>query len=264
VSLEAATRIASAHDLGEVRLLGKGHDHEVWLAQGQAIRIALDAGAGVALARERMLLSVVGPSLSIPTPSMDRGGLDPEPYVIYPLIPGEPQPNVPLERAADLGHDLGAFLGELHRTSFGLAVHAGARESSYGLPQAWENAQDHLGGLECSSEIASALSCEPGPHDGPLRLVHGDLVREHVLVEGGRITGVIDWSNACLSDPAGDFTGIRRWLGAAGLDAALAVYPMFYEDSFPDRVRTWALCEAVADRELDVALGLAREILASR
>lgn len=35
-------------------------------------------------------------------------------------------------------------------------------------------------------------------------LVHGDLGPEHVLCRDGRLIGVIDWSDACVGDPALD------------------------------------------------------------
>jgi aminoglycoside phosphotransferase (APT) family kinase protein len=36
-------------------------------------------------------------------------------------------------------------------------------------------------------------------------LVHGDLGPAHILHRGSSVTGVIDWSDACLGDPALDF-----------------------------------------------------------
>ncbi|MEO6997859.1 MAG: phosphotransferase [Terracoccus sp.] len=39
---------------------------------------------------------------------------------------------------------------------------------------------------------------------GAQRLCHGDLVREHLLVSGGKVSGVIDWGDARVTDPAVD------------------------------------------------------------
>ena len=53
-------------------------------------------------------------------------------------------------------------------------------------------------------------------------LAHADLRAEHILEAAGRITGVIDWSDAAVTDPALDFaasTRLRRGLLAAALDA---------------------------------------------
>jgi aminoglycoside phosphotransferase (APT) family kinase protein len=56
---------------------------------------------------------------------------------------------------------------------------------------------------------------------------HNDLGIEHVLVapDSGAITGVIDWSDAALTDPARDFGLVHRDLGPAALAAALTNYP---------------------------------------
>ena len=39
-------------------------------------------------------------------------------------------------------------------------------------------------------------------------LCHRDLGIEHILESGGKITGIIDWGDACICDPAFDLTGL--------------------------------------------------------
>ncbi len=61
---------------------------------------------------------------------------------------------------------------------------------------------------------------------GPLRLVHGDLSDDHILLDGeGRIAGVIDFTDASWGDPAGDFAYFWR-LGENAVDMALAHYAL--------------------------------------
>ncbi|MBN9522941.1 macrolide 2'-phosphotransferase [bacterium] len=56
-------------------------------------------------------------------------------------------------------------------------------------------------------------------------LVHGDLYVGHVLVdETSRATGVLDWTEAEVSDPTIDFTGHLMAFGRDGLDRLLADY----------------------------------------
>jgi aminoglycoside phosphotransferase (APT) family kinase protein len=52
---------------------------------------------------------------------------------------------------------------------------------------------------------------------------HNDLGIEHVLVEpgSGAITGIIDWSDAAMVDPAYDVGLLYRDLGPLALDALL-------------------------------------------
>lgn len=69
-----------------------------------------------------------------------------------------------------------------------------------------------------------------GPADGPPVLVHGDLHQRHLLLgDGGRATGVIDWGDVCLADPAVDlslaYSGFAGLARAALLDAYGPVPP---------------------------------------
>lgn len=57
-------------------------------------------------------------------------------------------------------------------------------------------------------------------------LVHRDLITEHVLWNptAGHLTGVIDWGDAGIDDPAVDFAGLWRQLGEAFARQMLAAY----------------------------------------
>ena len=64
---------------------------------------------------------------------------------------------------------------------------------------------------------------------GPSRLVHDDISDDHILVDGTRIAGIIDFSDASFGDPAIDFAFFWR-LGEAALDAVLRDYKFASED----------------------------------
>jgi aminoglycoside phosphotransferase (APT) family kinase protein len=87
-------------------------------------------------------------------------------------------------------------------------------------------------------------------------LVHNDLAAEHVLVDAtmAGVTGVIDWSDAAVGDPAIDFGGIFHWGGAALLDAVLARYGGEVSHDVLSRARFFAAARGV----LDVSFGLER------
>jgi aminoglycoside phosphotransferase (APT) family kinase protein len=61
---------------------------------------------------------------------------------------------------------------------------------------------------------------------GPVALLHHDLATEHILVDpaGAWITGVIDWGDVWIGDPAMDLAGFAHACDAATLDAVLAAY----------------------------------------
>src|SRR5258708_21610180 len=55
---------------------------------------------------------------------------------------------------------------------------------------------------------------------------HHDLGVEHILVDRStkRITGIIDWGDVALGDPANDFGKLYRDLGPEALEAVLRDY----------------------------------------
>jgi aminoglycoside phosphotransferase (APT) family kinase protein len=106
-----------------------------------------------------------------------------------------------------------------------------------------------LGDRPCGDEVIAAA--DPlGPPDGEPVVVHGDLHLRHLLVgPDGLATGVIDWGDSCLADPAldlslafGAFSGPAR----AGLLAAYG-QPLDEERELRARVLALCLCAALAD-----------------
>lgn len=63
-------------------------------------------------------------------------------------------------------------------------------------------------------------------------LSHGDLAPEHILVQGPRVTGILDWESACFEDVAALPTGLPR---ANGFMARVAT--RFLRESDPDLFR---------------------------
>jgi|GEM_PF-1153898 len=55
-------------------------------------------------------------------------------------------------------------------------------------------------------------------------LCHNDLGIEHILVDIGKISGIIDWGGVAITDPACDFARIYRDLGPKILDLILTKY----------------------------------------
>lgn len=79
-----------------------------------------------------------------------------------------------------------------------------------------------------------------------LQPCHQDLGIEHLLVDSGRLVGVIDWTDAALADPARDLGLLLRDLGRPALRATGVACP----DLIPgaaSRVLFHARCGALAD-----------------
>lgn len=54
--------------------------------------------------------------------------------------------------------------------------------------------------------------------------VHGDLAGEHVLVDGDAVVGVVDWSDACVADPADDLAWLLAQTSPTAADAVMDQY----------------------------------------
>ena len=75
---------------------------------------------------------------------------------------------------------------------------------------------------------------------------HADLGAEHILEAGGAISGIIDWSDAAVTDPALDLALIYRDFGPAFLDEVLITYGRDGDD-LRERVTFFARCAALKD-----------------
>lgn len=77
---------------------------------------------------------------------------------------------------------------------------------------------------------------------------HNDLGIEHVLIDpvAGTVTGVIDWSDAAIVDPAYDFGLLYRDLGPAALGIALRGYSTDVE-AIGARAAFYARCGVLED-----------------
>ena len=72
--------------------------------------------------------------------------------------------------------------------------------------------------------------------------IHGDLAAEHVLVDRGgargplhaRVSGLIDWGEACVADPADDLAWVVLSADAGAFDTVLEAYAMGRREQ-PDR-----------------------------
>ena len=75
-------------------------------------------------------------------------------------------------------------------------------------------------------ELFQDSSQMPPRYNGPLCVIHGDLLPGHILVDAGagRVRGIIDWSDAALSDPMGDFVGLWMWRGEDFVEEVLKRY----------------------------------------
>ena len=177
------------------------------------VRVPRRAEVREAIRFEARLLSELAPALPVPVPRFEVVE-DTEDvfFVAYRKLPGEPlhEPLVPL--AAELGR----LLGELH--GFRPTV-----EVQPYLDRIERFRREVLPLLEHEERRRAEAVLEQHRPSANRALVHGDLGPAHILHDGSSVTGVIDWSDASLGDPALDFAwllhGTSEPFAAALLDA---------------------------------------------
>ena len=100
---------------------------------------------------------------------------------------------------------------------------------------------------------AEAFLAAPPPPDSTVRVFsHNDLGIEHLLVDpgSGALTGVIDWTDAAVVDPAADLGRLLRDLGGSGFDLVLRGYRAEVDDLAALRERAWYYARCMVFEDL--------------
>jgi aminoglycoside phosphotransferase (APT) family kinase protein len=221
-------------ELASLRLVGEGWDNTAWLVDDRWLfrfprrEIALD-GFG----RELRVLPLLAPLLPLPIPQPlfvgDPSADFPWPFFGGPLVPGRELAEAELDdnARASLARPLGQFLRSLHTAEIpvDLPVDPISRaDMQFRVPRARERLAE-LGYADPRADEILAAGLELSPPDR-VALVHGDLHLRHVFVDGGRLSGVIDWGDVCRSDPAVDL--VLVWCALPGVSRAA-----FFEEYGP-------------------------------
>jgi aminoglycoside phosphotransferase (APT) family kinase protein len=236
----AAPRLAGA----AVVPLAEGFDNTVVVVgEAWAFRFPRRAVALPGVDREIAVLPRIAPLLPLPVPVPEVVGSDGDPDEPWPftggrLLPGRELAEAGLPDGARVpaAAATGAFLRALHSPQVRTAadVELPVDPLGRGHPAArMAHTRAALDGLIASGTWAEdaavgALLAHAAELDPPLGtpvLVHGDLHVRHLLVDdGGRVSGVIDWGDVCLADPAVDLAvGFAAFAGPART-AFLAAY----------------------------------------
>lgn len=246
--------------VASVAFEGEGWDYEIWSVNGHTLfRFPRRRDVAEQLENEVSLLRELTEALPVPVPNpryYSEGCRSFKlPFMGYERVEGTPLSHAVLgseerERAA---REAGRFIGELHSFPRERAEEVGVRGYT---PESWRQhyvdfhrrMHEYVYVL-LPAEIQAAaetfwtqfLSDERMQRFEPV-LIHGDLGPEHVLVDegSGAVTGVIDFGDAAVADPALDLAGFeepfRRLVleqyGAAG-DPDILVRAEYYRRIVP-------------------------------
>ena len=237
-----------------VTFLGEGYDSRAFRVGDKFIfRFPKRADVDEWSRKERALLPQIDGRFAIAVPRFEWVGEadDDVMYAFagYRIVPGTPCDFLDGREARDAvtaGRQLGEFLRALHGVPLEIAEACDAhRAGPPAIPPLTARARvalSRLGEYASPTELARwdailAAHVEGGAgtvdalahdrsRDCAWCLTHADLLPEHILIDpaNGRLTGVIDWADMQIGDPAGDLVAAFMQPALIDSDAALAAW----------------------------------------
>jgi len=221
-----------------LRPLATGWDNSVWVVDERyAFRIPHRGVAIPGVQRELALLPELAPLLPLPVPRPVFVGRPAEgypwPFFGAELLPGEEAGSARLgeeQQRLAVALELARFLRTLHAVE----PHEALPRDPNGREDMAKRsllAREELGRLERlgvwrapaeAEELLAAAEDLPPPE--PPVVAHGDLHFRHLLVDGGHASGVIDWGDVCLADPAIDLPLLWSFVAPEQRGAFLDAY----------------------------------------
>ena len=206
-----------------------GYDFEVVLVDDEWIfRFPRRAGVEEALEAEIALLPAVSSALPVAVPRFEHVSREPL-FVAYRAIRGTPlvsEDGDGVRRFLEALHSFDASQLPLDRPSWVEAYDEQCAEfERLVVPRL--DADLRTRARRLFSETETLVGFEPA-------LLHADLGPEHLLVDGGRLAGVIDWGDARIGDPALDYAWLLNGpFGDWDIDADVRRRARFYHRLAP-------------------------------
>jgi aminoglycoside phosphotransferase (APT) family kinase protein len=245
------------YEIRSISKLAEGLDNVVYEVNGELIvRASKETDRALrseSNRREADLLAVVAELSTLPVPEPIFADIEAG-LLAYVMLPGLPLIDHPVGKPALLAPTLGRFLSRLHQAPLEKVEHLverdaypllAWREDAKGnyeeivehLPAAYQRLVEDFLGRTPPAEPLTAVFC------------HNDLGAEHVLVdvEANAVTGIIDWTDAAIADPARDLALIYRDLGPEVFELMVAYYDGRFDDADRERAIFYARCKLLED-----------------
>ena len=239
-----------------MELLGEGLDFQVFKVDERWLFRFPKRKSGIAkLNTEYKLLSSLGEWVSLPVPNYEYFSESHEsssrPFAGYRKLPGFSGDVSKMVDQPGISQQLGIFLSGLHTYPVDKAREADVPEKR-DLVVFWRNRScEQLRKLDDINVNKDLLRCyfdndTPKSFEGSASLVHNDLWAEHILVDSrsGGVSGIIDWGDTAIGNPAIDFACLYAWHGECWLENVLVHYTGKLDAEVISRSRYLATCLA--------------------
>jgi len=232
----------------------QGHDNRTFrLGDALAVRLPSAARYAAAVEREHAWLPRLAPLLPQPIPEpvgLGRPAEDfPWPWSVNRWLEGVCALDDPPDDRVAFARELAAFLAALQQAPAENGPAPGPatfwRGGALGVyDRETQTAIERLGGRidgPAATEVWEAAL--DAVWTGQAVWVHGDVAPGNLLVRGGRLSGVIDFGQVCVGDPACDLAIAWSYLDRASRVAFRRALPL--DDATWARGRGWSLWKAV-------------------
>jgi aminoglycoside phosphotransferase (APT) family kinase protein len=255
--------------LGAVTKLGEGWDNVAWqTGDGLVIRLGKEpdlAERAGDIRREAAVLDLAAEVSTLRVPKVLFA--DPDAGVlVYEKVEGEPVRLGLVADAGALAATMGAFVSRLHRVPLARVeglVRRDAEPMSAWLAEAARNHAQIAALLPgtARARVERFLGRRPPAEPRTVVFCHNDLGTEHILADAaGAVTGVIDWSDAALADPAHDLALLYRDLGPEVFDLTVASYEGHWDGPSRARALFYARCALLDDIAYAVRTGAGADV----
>jgi aminoglycoside phosphotransferase (APT) family kinase protein len=242
----------------ETAWLGSGWDHDLFsVGPDWILRFPQREDRVDWLTRETTILAVLSENMPSRIPRFELAGHPsaafPFPFAGYRRLPGVTAGQPADSDLPGLAQDIGTLLTQLHRTDPArIPPCPGGFDN-----EPWDQLRAEL---MADAPAARALlphnllpqaepyltgQLPPPPADGPRRFIHNDICPDHVIVDAttGRLTGLIDFTDALIGEVVLDFVGLIGIAGYPFIHQAAAAYELPLGPSFTAKLE-W-LCRTM-------------------
>lgn len=237
-------------DLSMEPIANQGWDNRTFrLGNAMSIRLPSARDYAEQVQKEQLWLPKLAPYLPVAIPrtlAMGKPGLSyPWHWSIYRWIEGDVASAESITDSCQLAYDLGSFLVALQQIDASEGPAAGAHNFHRGgslaiydsqMQQAIARLQDKMHVTAVRTMWTEALSSVW--QQAPV-WVHGDVAVGNMLLDHGRLCGVIDFGCCAVGDPASDL--VVAWTLFSGKSRELFRSILPYDDLTWRRARGWAL-----------------------
>lgn len=230
-------------------VIDTGQNNRVLDSGDLIVRVPRHDEARRDLAREADILAALAPSLPLSVPAPQLRTVGAHVVAVHRRLPGQPLLSLDGMNDAqkqDLARDLALFLRALHELPCEILPASATAD-----PMAeWRDLHD-----EVDAKVLPLLPAAVGSSirdrfdrflaDAPITprtITHGDFGTGNILIESGKVSGVIDFAGCGIADPAYDLASLSAGLGDEFLALTAAHYPgiaamrdriNFYRSAFP-------------------------------